>query len=93
MLLLCLKATSLSSHSIYLTAYCPLDSWYVDVEAGAQSWGSQEWKWLMGTSLLGRLQGLLSVDLGAGVAVLPALSLLGHSRGLSLKPQGWGASP
>ena len=25
-----------------------------------------------------------------GSAVLPALSLLGHSRDLSLKPQGWG---
>ena len=47
----------------------------------------------MYTSLLGRRYGLLYVDMGAGAAVLLALSFLGHTRDLSLKHQGLGAFP
>lgn len=39
------------------------------------------------------LKGLLSIAISAGVTVLLALSLLGHFRNLSLKPQWQGASP
>ena len=61
-----LKAASLSSHSVYLSVYSPLDNWYVDAEVAAQSWSSQAWQWFTCTQSMCWEQQYHTTSPGAG---------------------------